>query len=150
MIYGLSVKGSFMQSCLLNKIFANWQVITRACKRHLICKSSLFHQYKKPHCKPYLIKEIWFLSKGKNTYRPHTTVKNARNMKSVLRAILPYFERDLRHLNTRAARTALSSNFDQFCKPKLSCFMRETAVKRVSFFLEFLCRMRSIVYVYSC
>ena len=135
MIYGLSVKGSFMQSCLLNKIFANWQVITRACKRHLICKSSLFHQYKKPHCKPYLIKEIWFLSKGKNTYRPHTTVKNARNMKSVLRAILPYFERDLRHLNTRAARTALSSNLHQFFKRPWNGFR---------FSWNFLCCMRSI------
>ena len=65
--------------------------------------------------------------------RPQTTVKNARNKKSVSQAKLPFFRRDFQTL-----RTALSSNVHQFCKPKSSCFMRERAVKRISFFLEFL------------
>ena len=29
-------------------------------------------------------------------------------------------------------------NVHKFCKPKTSCFMRETAVKRISFSLQFL------------
>ena len=49
-----------------------------------------------------------------------------------------FFWRDFQTLNSRPAVTALSSNVRQFCKPKSSCFMRETAVKRISFFLEFL------------
>ena len=48
------------------------------------------------------------------------------------------FERDFQTLNVRAARAALSSHVHQFFKPKSSRFMRETAVKRISFFLEFL------------
>ena len=56
-------------------------------------------------------------------------------MKSVSRTKLPYFEEIL---NTRTARTALSLNVHQFCKPKPSCFMREMVVKRNPFFLEFL------------
>ena len=63
--------------------------------------------------------------------RPHTTVKNARNMKSV-------FQRVFQTLNARAARTTLFSNIHLFCIPKSSCFMNETAVKRISFFLESL------------
>ena len=34
------------------------------------------------------------------------------------------------------SKNCLSSNAHQFCKPKYSCLMRETAVKRISFFLE--------------
>ena len=41
------------------------------------------------------------------------------------------FRRDFQTLNTRAARTALSSNVHYFCKPKFSCF---TPVKRILFF----------------
>ena len=41
-------------------------------------------------------------------------------------------------LNTRAGRTALYSNVHQCCKPKSRYSMCETAVKRISFFLEFL------------
>ena len=48
------------------------------------------------------------------------------------------FRRDFQALKTREARTALSSNGYHFYKPKSSCFMRETPVKRISFFLEFL------------
>ena len=36
------------------------------------------------------------------------------------------FRRDFQTLNTRPARIALSLNVNQFCKPKSSCFMRET------------------------
>ena len=57
-----------------------------------------------------------------------TAVKNAGYIKSVSQAKLPYFET----LNSRAARAALSSNVHQFCKPKSSCFLRETAVKQIS------------------
>ena len=57
-------------------------------------------------------------------------------MKSVSQTKLPFFRRDFQTLNARAARTALSSNVHQFCKPKSSCFMRERAVKRISFFLN--------------
>ena len=46
--------------------------------------------------------------------------------------------RDFQTLNAGPARTAFSLNVHQFCKPKYSCFMRETAVKRIPFFLEFL------------
>ena len=48
------------------------------------------------------------------------------------------FRKGFQTLNARPERTALSSNVDQFCKPKSSCFVRGTAVKRISFFLEFL------------
>ena len=37
-----------------------------------------------------------------------------------------YFRRIFQTLNTRPARTALFLNLHQFCKPKSSCFMRET------------------------
>ena len=46
-----------------------------------------------------------------------------------------YLISDFQTLNAQAARTALSSNLHQFCKPKFSCFMRET---EFSFFLEYL------------
>ena len=45
------------------------------------------------------------------------------------------FRRDFQTLNARAVRAELSSNVHQYCKPKSSCFMRETAVKQISFFL---------------
>ena len=35
-----------------------------------------------------------------------------------------------------AAKAALSKIVYQFCTPKYSCFMRETVVKRISFFLK--------------
>ena len=44
------------------------------------------------------------------------------------------FRRDFQTLNTRAGGTVLSSNVHQFFKQKSYCFMRETAVKRISFF----------------
>ena len=47
------------------------------------------------------------------------------------------FRRDFQTLKERAARAGPSSNVHQFCIPKSSCFMRETA-KRISFFLEIL------------
>ena len=60
-------------------------------------------------------------------------------MKSVSKAKLPYFDvRDFQTLNARAARAAHFSNVHQFYKPNCICFMRETAVERISFFLEFL------------
>ena len=50
----------------------------------------------------------------------------------------PLFPRDFQTLNARAARAALSLNIHQFFRPKSSCLMHETDVKRISFFLEFL------------
>ena len=41
-------------------------------------------------------------------------------------------------MNIRLAKTALFSCVHQCCKPKSSCLMRKTAVKRISFFLECL------------
>ena len=48
------------------------------------------------------------------------------------------FRKDSQTFNTLPARSVISSSVHQFCKPKSSCFMRETAVKRIGFFLEFL------------
>ena len=66
-------------------------------------------------------------------YRPHTTLKNAIRFTGKTTLFQRYFQT----LNTWAAITTFSSNVHQFCKPKSSCFMRETAVKRIQFFLEF-------------
>ena len=56
-----------------------------------------------------------------------TTVKYTRNMKSVSQAKLgTLFRRNFQTLNARAARAALPSNVHQFCRPKSTCFMRET------------------------
>ena len=46
------------------------------------------------------------------------------------------FRRYFQTLNALAARATLSSNVHQFCIPKSSLFMRETAMKRVSMFYE--------------
>ena len=62
--------------------------------------------------------------------RPNTSVKNAS--KTTL------FRRNFQFLNTRASRPTFSSNVHQLYKPKSRCFMCETAVKRISFILEFL------------
>ena len=44
------------------------------------------------------------------------------------------FQMDFQVLNARAARFDINSNVHLVYKPKSSCFMRETAVKRISFF----------------
>ena len=48
------------------------------------------------------------------------------------------FRKKFQTFYARAARSAISPNVHQFCQPKSSFFMRETAVKWISFFLEFL------------
>ena len=48
------------------------------------------------------------------------------------------FRRDFQTLSARAARATLSLNAHQVCTPKSNNFLRETAVKRISFFLEIL------------
>ena len=48
------------------------------------------------------------------------------------------FRRDFQNLYARATRTALSSNIHQFWIPKFNFFVSETAVKRISFYLEIL------------
>ena len=72
------------------------------------------------------------------SYRPHTTVTNARNLKSVSQSKLAYFE-EIYKLWTHEPRIpVLSSNIHQFCIPNSSCFMRETAAKQISLFLKIL------------
>ena len=78
----------------------------------------------------------WYVTPAFEVYTPHTTVKNE---------IWNPFQ--WQTLNARPVRTTLSSNVQQFCKPKSSFFMREKAVKRISFFLEIWCCMRSIHHV---
>ena len=46
------------------------------------------------------------------------------------------FQRDFQTLNAHTEIAALSSNAHEFCKPKSSYFMRETAVKRISLLYE--------------
>ena len=48
------------------------------------------------------------------------------------------FRKNFQTFNARAARSALFLNVLPFCKPKSSCFIRETVVKRISFFMEVL------------
>ena len=67
--------------------------------------------------------------------RPHTTVKNARNLKFVSQAKPPYFERIFK---LSMLEQQDSSNVHQVCTPKSNNFLRETAVKRISIFLEIL------------
>ena len=68
--------------------------------------------------------------------RPHTTVKNARNTKSVSQEKLPYFEGIFELLTHEQQELPSLLNVHQYCIRKSSCFMRETAVKRILFFLE--------------
>ena len=75
---------------------------------------------------------VWFYALVK--YRPHTTVKNARNMKSVAQAKLPYFE-EIFKLWTREEQEL------PFLQILISISNQDLAVlcvKRISFFLEFL------------
>ena len=48
-----------------------------------------------------------------------------------------------------SARAELSAIFYQFCIQKSTCFMPETAVNRISFFLEFFMLCEVIVYIKS-
>ena len=86
---------------------------------------------------------VWFYALVK--YRPHTTVKNARNVKSVAQAKLPYFE-EIFKLWTREKQELpfLQILISISNQDLASCFRRETVVKWISFFLEYL--MMSIVY----
>ena len=64
---------------------------------------------------------------------------NQRLLQDVrLEALKVLFQNNFQIFNAQATRYALSSTFHQFCQPKSSFFMRETAVKWISFFLEFL------------
>ena len=67
----------------------------------------------------------------------HTTLKNARNIASVSKAKSAQFQYNFQVLNARAARVDIISNVHQIFKQKCSCYMRETAVKRISFFVHF-------------
>ena len=72
-------------------------------------------------------------------YRPHTySSEKCKEYEIRFMDKTTLFRRDFLNLNKRAARTALSSNVHEFCKPKSSCFMREMAVTRISFSLELL------------
>ena len=73
--------------------------------------------------------------------RPHTSVKNARNMKSDSQAKLPYFERIFKIWTHEVLeRAVLFPLAHQFCIPKSSCFMR----RETDFFWKFWCCMRSL------
>ena len=79
-----------------------------------ICKRDFFESTI-DHIQQWKMQEIWNLFHGEN----YLISKGFSN-----------FE------HTTPARSTLSSNVHQFCKPKSSCFMREKTVKRISFFLE--------------
>ena len=64
-------------------------------------------------------------------HRPHTNSEKCRKYEIRFTGKTTLFRGDFQTLNARAARTAFSSNVQQFFKPKSSCFMRETAVKRI-------------------
>ena len=58
-------------------------------------------------------------------------MKNARNLESVSQAKLPYFEGIFKLLKQEQQELPLLQILISFCIPKSSCFMRETAVKRI-------------------
>ena len=86
--------------------------------------------------------EYWFGTFALTTiyshYRPHTTRKNSRNMKSVSRGNLPYFEGNFKLWTQGQQDLPFLQIFISFANQiKSNCFMRETAVNRISLFLEF-------------
>ena len=67
-------------------------------------------------------------------YRPHTTVKNARNMKSVSQTKLPYLEKIFKFWTHKLEELSFLKMFISFENQYLAVF----CVKWISFFLEFL------------
>ena len=75
-------------------------------------------------------------------YRHHTSMQSWKILELWKVGKTLGFLNGFRILNARAARFDFISMIDHFCKPKSSCFLRETAVKRIAFFVYF-----SLLYV---
>ena len=80
----------------------------------------------------------------KKTYRPHTTVKNARNMKSVSQAKLPYFKGIFKLWTHEQQELPFLQMFISFANQNLAVLCVKRPWNRFLFFWNLWCCMSSI------
>ena len=78
-------------------------------------------------------------------YRPHTTVKNARNLKSVSQAKPPYFEGIFKLWTHEQQELPFLQMFIRFAHQNLTIFCVKRPWNGFRFSWKFWCCMRSIV-----
>ena len=78
-------------------------------------------------------------------YRPHTTVKNAINMKSVSREKIPHFEGIFKHWTHDQEDLPFLQMFISFASQNLAVLCVKRRWNGFSFFWNFSCCLRSMI-----